>query len=250
MTEPSPPSFAYSASTLLTLFSEGTYEIEGRMADSSNVTLLVTVRSPAPDGDDQLEHRAIYKPVKGERPLADFPPGLHTREVAMYRVADALNWDVVPPTALVDGPFGEGSTQAFVDANFEHHYFSLLQEQKGIDDLKKICALDYITNNTDRKSGHCLQAKSGQIFGIDHGLTFHAQFKLRTVIWDFAGLPIPEPMLSDIDRFVESELPSPMKDLLTTLELDAMFTRAKALRESEVFPSDDTDGHRWPWPLV
>jgi uncharacterized repeat protein (TIGR03843 family) len=229
---------------LIELFESGEMEIEGRMPYSSNATLLVTV------DDGERSHQAIYKPGRGERPLWDFPPDLYKREVAMFRLAAALGWDVVPPTTLAIGPHGEGSVQAFVDADFEQHYFTLHEAGVGRPDLERLCVLDIIANNTDRKSGHCLLARNGRIYGIDHGLSFHAQYKLRTVMWDFVDEPVPAEMLADIERFLTDGPPVELTCLLDSLENDAMLSRAKALLEAATFPDDETGGHRWPWPLV
>lgn len=226
------------------LLGSGEMEIEGRMPYSSNGTFLVVVT------EDDRSHRAIYKPGRGERPLWDFPPDLYKREVATYRLADILGWRVVPPTVIANGPMGEGSVQAFVDADFSEHYFTLLESDTGLDDLRHLCALDFIANNTDRKSGHCLLGRDGRIYGIDHGLSFHAEFKLRTVIWDFAGEPLPEAMKASIAQLVEDGLPVEICCLLNTFENDAVLARAAALVEGGVFPDDDTGGHRYPWPLV
>ncbi len=227
-------------------------EIEGRMANSSNATLLVMVTDSSEGTTDRepRSHPAIYKPGQGERPLWDFPPDLYKREAAMYRLSEAIGWSVIPATTIADGPFGEGSVQAFVNADFDEHYFTLYEEGVGIPDLQQLCLLDLIANNTDRKSGHCLLGRDGRIYGIDHGLAFHAQWKLRTVMWDFVTDPIPDPMLECIDRFVEAGPPDGLSELLDSFEIDAVMTRAKALRTAGEFPIDDTDGHRWPWPLV
>lgn len=214
------------------------------MPHSSNATLLVTVRN------EGLEARGIYKPGKGERPLRDFPSGLYRREAAMFRLADALGWTVIPPTTVVDGPFGEGSVQAFVNADFEQHYFTLFEDGIAIPDLQQLCVLDLLANNTDRKSGHCLLARDGHAYGIDHGLAFHAQWKLRTVLWDFVGEPIPEELLASVSELVAAGLPDDLAKLLDPLERDAVVTRAKAVAELGTFPEDDTGGHRYPWPLV
>ncbi len=238
--------FDLGTDDLLDLFQNGEMEVEGRMPYSSNATLLVTM-SKAESG---LEHKAIYKPGKGERPLRDFPPGLYKREVAMYRLGVALGWDVIPTTTIGLGTFGEGSIQAFVNADFEQHYFTLHEADVGGDDLKKLCALDIVGNNTDRKSGHCLLGADGRIYGIDHGLAFHAQYKLRTVMWDYVGEPLPEGVLASLDDFVEQGPPADLVCLLDSIEVDAMMTRAGALLNAGTFPVDDTDGHRWPWPLV
>ena len=234
---------------LLVLLTTGEIDIEGRMPYSSNATFLVTVHDRR-DPDAEREHRAIYKPGRGERPLWDFPPDLYKREVATYRLSAALGWDVVPPTVIATGPMGEGSLQAFVDADFSEHYFTLLESRTGLDDLRRLCALDLIANNTDRKSGHCLLGRDGRIYGIDHGLSFHAQYKLRTVMWDFAGEPLPDDMVTAINRFVVEGPPIDLRCLLDAIENDAMIARAAALARAGVFPDDDTGGHRYPWPLV
>jgi len=245
--ETSKPASAFDLGVdeLIELLEQGEVEIEGRMPYSSNATFLVTVH----DGDGR-RHRAIYKPGRGERPLWDFPPDLYKREVATYYLARALGWLVVPPTVIGSGPHGEGSVQAFVDADFAEHYFTLLESGVGLDDLRRLCALDLISNNTDRKSGHCLLGRDGRVYGIDHGLSFHAQFKLRTVMWDFVGEPVPHDVLESIERFVADGPPVELLCLLDALEADAMMSRAKALLDAGEFPDDDTGGHRFPWPLV
>lgn len=249
MTTESDLPFGQAAAQLVELFESGEVEVEGRMPYSSNATLLVTVRGRNDDGE-ALEQRAIYKPGQGERPLWDFPEGLYKREAAMYRLARALDLEVIPPTTIAIGPFGEGSFQAFVDADFAQHYFTLHEAGVGLDAMRAIAVLDIIGNNADRKSGHCLIGPDNQIYGIDNGLSFHAQFKLRTVIWDFVGEPIPDALMHGIDSFLEVGPPAELACLLDTFEVDAMTTRARALLEAGVFPADDTDGHRWPWPLV
>ena len=245
--KPDSPASAFDldAGELIELFEQGEMDIEGRMPYSSNATFLVHVTD-----DSGRTHRAIYKPGRGERPLWDFPPDLYKREVATYRLADALGWSVVPPTVIADGPHGEGSVQAFVDGDFSEHYFTILESGTAIDDLHKLCALDLISNNTDRKSGHCLLGRDGRVYGIDHGLSFHAQFKLRTVMWDFVGEPVPADVLVAIERFVEDGAPVELLCLLDQFENDAMMSRARALLEAGTFPDDDTGGHRYPWPLV
>ncbi len=230
---------------LIDLFENGEFEIEGRMPYSSNLTLLVHFTAA-----DDSDVRAIYKPGQGERPLWDFPDGLYRREVATFRLSDALGWAVVPPTTLATGLMGEGSVQAFVNADFAEHYFTLLEAGKAIADLQKLCVLDFIANNTDRKSGHCLLGPDGHVYGIDNGLSFHAEFKLRTVIWDFVGEPIPAEVLADVAAFVDEGPPAELAALLNPFEHDAMVTRARAIVNEGLFPEDDTDGHRWPWPLV
>ncbi len=221
----------------------GEVEVLGRMPWSSNATYLCQVVC----GEDIV--RAIYKPRRGERPLWDFPSGLDHREVAAYELSEALGWDLVPLTILRDGPLGIGSVQRFVDADFEQHYFTLYEDEANHDQLRAICAFDLVGNNTDRKSGHCLLGLDGRIRGIDHGLMFHHEFKLRTVIWEFGGQPVPAPLLEAIDALAEAGLPDRLAALLDPFERDAVRARARALVRAGCFPIDET-GRRYPWPLV
>ncbi|MCC6435929.1 MAG: SCO1664 family protein [Acidimicrobiales bacterium] len=221
----------------------GPIDILGRMPWSSNGTYLVSI-------DAEGERKAIYKPLRGERPLWDFPSGLYKREIAAYELSAALGWQVVPPTVLRDGPLGEGSLQLFVDADFEQHYFTVSDEARYKPDLQAICAFDIVANNTDRKSGHCLIGKDERVYAIDNGLSFHAEFKLRTVLWDYAGEEIPMTLLDDLERLAQAGLPAAVGDLLDDdEERDACLQRTHLLLRSRRFPSDPT-GRRYPWPLV
>jgi uncharacterized repeat protein (TIGR03843 family) len=226
------------------LLATGEIEIHGRMPFSSNATFLVTVD----DGVDRTQ--GIYKPEAGERPLWDFPPGLWRREIATYELARALGWPVVPPTvAREDAPAGVGSLQLFVPARYEEHYFTLRDDRRHRRSLEQICLLDVVANNTDRKGGHCLLGRDGRIWAIDNGLSFHAEFKLRTVMWDFAGDPIPSDLQGDLCRLVEGGVPRAVAELLDPFERDAVLTRARALATAGRFPRDPT-GQRHPWPMV
>ena len=222
---------------------DGELEVLGRMPWSSNATYLCEVRC----GDEVV--RAIYKPRRGERPLWDFPSGLDHREVAAYELSEALGWDLVPFTILRDGPLGSGSVQLFIDADFEQHYFTLYEDEENHDQLRKMCAFDLVGNNTDRKSGHCLLGLDGRIRGIDHGLMFHHEFKLRTVIWEFGGELVPDHILVAVEQLAATELPDPLARLLDPFERDAVRARAEALVRARCFPIDET-GRRYPWPLV
>jgi uncharacterized repeat protein (TIGR03843 family) len=220
----------------------GEIDVEGRMPWSSNATFLVTVRA------DGAEQRAIYKPVRGERSLWDFEPGLHRRELAAYRLSEILGIDVVPPTVVRDGPFGEGSLQWFVDADHSEHYFTIYEQHPDLhDQLRAIAVLDLIANNTDRKSGHCLLA-GDRVWAIDNGLCFSAPFKLRTVIWEFAGEPIPPRLVAAAERFAAS-VPLELAALLSDDETEALRHRALQVVARPCFPQDLT-GHRYPWPLI
>ena len=193
--------------------------------------------------------RAIYKPRRGERPLWDFPRGLDRREVAAHELSEALGWGLVPHTVLRDGPLGVGSVQRFVDADFEQHYFTLYESGRHHDRMRAMCAFDLVANNTDRKSGHCLVSVGDELFGIDHGLCFHEDFKLRTVIWEFAGEPVPDHLLADLERLQACGLPDALADLLDADEQDAVLDRVGMVLDLGHFPLDES-GHRYPWPLV
>ncbi len=232
-----------TADPVRTVLAEGEITIEGRMPWSSNGTFLVRVAR-----DDQWL-RAIYKPRRAERPLWDFPAGLDRREVAAYELSEALGWSLVPHTVLRDGPLGQGSVQRFVDAVFEEHYFTLYEAGRHLDRLRAMCALDLVANNTDRKSGHCLVSVGDELFGIDHGLCFHEDFKLRTVIWEFAGEPIPAGLLDDLRRLRSCGLPLALTALLRDEEAEALEDRLDQVVALGHFPIDES-GHRYPWPLV
>lgn len=193
--------------------------------------------------------RAVYKPGRGERPLWDFPRRLYRREIAAYLLSEALGWGIVPLTLEREGPYGEGSLQAFVDADFEQHYFTLVEKPENHAALKRICAFDLVANNADRKSGHCLFGPDGAIHGVDNGLCFHVESKLRTVIWEFGGEPIPENVVADIRGFVKSGVPNELAALLTEDEQKALLRRARAVVKAGCFP-ENHGGRSYPWPLV
>ena len=227
-----------------TLLSYGELSIVGRVVDSSNGTYLVEVT----DGDAYTW--AIYKPQSGERPLWDFEPGLYKRERAAYVLSEALGWSLVPPTMVRrDAPLGVGSLQWYIDYDASMHYFNLLRHAPDTHEtLRRMAVFDVIGNNTDRKGGHVLQAPDGRVFGIDHGLCFAAEYKLRTVIWDFAGEEVPHDLLDDLAPLVD-ELPAELTDLLDVRELRALRRRAQRLLDSRRLPTDTT-GYAYPWPLI
>lgn len=221
----------------------GDIEVVGRMPYSSNATFLVRVT----DGD--TETKAIYKPLRGERPLWDFPPGLYKREIAAYVVSEHLGLHVVPPTIERDGPYGIGSLQLFIEARFDEHYFTLFERQEELhDQFRRIAVFDIVANNTDRKSGHCLIDDEDRIWAIDNGLCFAEHFKLRTVIWEFGGEKIPADILTSVAALADRP-PSELRDLLTAEEIDAMVERSRLLVTGAVLPVDPT-GQRYPWPMV
>jgi len=232
-----------SSADTLDALRRGDVTIRGRMPASSNAIFLVDVAC------NGVTVQAVYKPLRGERPLWDFPPGLFRREVAAYALSEALAWGLVPPTIERDGPYGEGSFQLFVKADFAQHYFTLRQDPTHLDRLQRLCLFDLVANNADRKAGHCLLGPDGCIYAIDNALTFHAEPKLRTVIWDFGGEPIPASLRADVHRLVEAGVPSMLATLIEAAEQEALMTRARAVAKARKFPRDD-GGRRYPWPLI
>jgi uncharacterized repeat protein (TIGR03843 family) len=228
----------------LQLLAEAEVDIEGRMPWSSNATFLCNLLV-----EGELTAQAIYKPHKGERPLWDFPSGLYQREVAAYRLTSFLGWGGVPPTIIREGKFGVGSLQLFMPSNFEEHYFTIYEKREDLhDQLRAICAFDVLSNNTDRKAGHCLMGLDDNVWAIDQGLCFAAEFKLRTVIWDFGNEDLPESLIPAIEKLVV-DVPEDIAELLHDDEVIALQERAEELLLEGLFPTDPT-GRRHPWPLV
>jgi hypothetical protein len=227
------------------VLADGEIRIEGRFATSSNVTLLVTCVL------DDVEVAAVYKPERGERPLWDFPSGLHRREVAAYVVSEHLGFGFVPFTIeRDDAPLGIGSLQRFVDEDGESHYFTLRDQERWTAELHKMAVFDVVVNNADRKSGHVLLA-GDRLWAIDNGLSFHCQPKLRTVIWDFAGEPLSDDEQAALETLVEQPLPGALEDLLEPDERAAMRQRTGRLLSSGCLPAPaDDDWRPYPWPLV
>jgi uncharacterized repeat protein (TIGR03843 family) len=233
-----------SAADALTVLASGEVEVRGRMPWSSNMTFLVDVRH------DGIELSAVYKPHRGERELWDFPDGLYRREVAAYHLSIALGWRLVPETIVrEDAPFGVGSLQRFVPADFDQHYFTLLEDEQHHDALRRIAVFDVLANNADRKSGHCLLGEDGHVWAIDNGLSFHVETKLRTVIWDFAGQRVDDALLADVERLAV-EVPGALCELLHPLEAEALVQRAQWLLRVRELPMPPPGYRAYPWPLV
>jgi hypothetical protein len=246
---------------ILHVLRSGAMEVEGVLPWSSNYAFLVTVCV------DEAEVTAVYKPRRGERPLWDFPRGtLSLREQSAFIVSEQLGWDLVPPTALRRGEHGPGSVQYFVPHDPAQHYFTIESDPIFRIPLQKMALLDVVINNADRKGGHVLVENNAQdvadslidpakIWGIDHGICFHEEYKLRTVIWEFAGEPIPPRLLSDLRFFLgeleepESRLRSRLKALLNSGEIGALMSRVKRLIKEGVFP-EPGPGRHYPWPPV
>jgi len=238
------PALELTSAAVREVLACGEVEVLGRMPWASNATLLVTVAGGG------IEVPAVYKPRRGERPLWDFDLGtLCQREVATFQLSEALGWGLVPETVLRDGPLGPGAVQRFVDHDPDEHYFTLLEDHG--DRFRAFATFDVLANNADRKAGHCLQRRDdGLILGIDHGLTFHAAWKLRTVIWDFAGEALPSELAADVERVVADGVDRPIGGLLSPLEVAAVERRAERLLADRGFPTPDDGYHSFPWPLV
>ena len=212
----------------------------------SNYTCLMRL-----DGSDLGPSLAVYKPQRGEAPLWDFPDGtLYRREYAAHVVSKALGWQLVPPTVIREGPHGIGSVQLFIVAQPGSSYVTWHDER--LEDLKRIALFDCLTNNADRKAVHCILGRDDRIWGIDHGITFHDEPKLRTVIWDFRSQPIPEPLLADLESFREKlsagkEPLGELRELISQRELDALKRRLGVLLELRCYP-EPRSRRSVPWP--
>jgi uncharacterized repeat protein (TIGR03843 family) len=232
--------------TVARILTDGAMEVHGRIAGSSNATLLVTCRL----GTDEL--MAVYKPHKGERPLWDFPGGLYRREVAAYVLSETLGWGLVPETVeRAEGPFGCGSVQRFVPEDGTSHYFTLRDDPQWHPTLMRLCAFDVAANNADRKSGHVLLAED-RLWAIDNGLCFNEDDKLRTVIWDFGGEPLAPEDSAALQRYADDGPSAMLGELLTPPELAALMQRVGWLLRHQALP-ELVDGGEWPpypWPLV
>lgn len=223
--------------------------LEGLMPWSSNYTFLAKLLE---EGTEPL--LVIYKPGDGERPLWDFPDGtLSHREFASYLVSQLLGWPKIPPTVLRNGPHGMGSVQLFIEAEYEAHYFNMRDVPTFTADFRDMALFDTIVNNADRKGGHCLKGRDGQIWAIDHGLTFHPAPKLRTVIWEFSDSPIPDTHLADLNRLAtlldDSRLRDVLLNLITERELDAFKQRIATLGKRGQFPPLRS-GRNMPYPPI
>ena len=233
----------------LTVLQRGKLDLQGQFLNSSNYTFLVEVIYKGE------KFTTVYKPARGEHPLWDFPQGtLASREVAAYMVSEALGWNLVPATIYRNnGPHGPGSLQYFITHDPEYHYFKFSEQDRQR--LRPVVVFDLLINNADRKGSHILVDETDRMWLIDHGVCFHQEDKLRTVLWDFAGQPIPEPLLDDIRLFVEElEEETPLYQHLTarlsTGEVHALVGRARAILQIGVFPHPSETRRPYPWPPI
>ena len=232
------------------LLNTGEIEVLGLLPYSSNYVFLTRITSGG--GEAAL---AVYKPTRGERPLWDFAPGsLAAREVAAFMLSEAAGWDLVPPTVLrSDAPMGAGSLQLFIEHDPERHCFVLAEER--LDDLRPFAAFDAVINNADRKGGHVVEDSDGKLWGVDHGLSFNVEDKLRTVLWAFAGEPLDMALRARLqclrDRMRQPGGVGPrLARLLSRAELAATLIRLEALLRIGRFPEPDPTQHHLPWPLL
>lgn len=236
-------------STILELLTKGRLEVEGMLPYSSNYTLLTRVEQ------NDLQALAVYKPCRGERPLWDFPRGtLYQREVAAYLISEALDFDLVPPTVPREGPYGIGALQLFIDHDEEAHLFTMQQEGGFEEAILQLAAFDCLINNADRKSGHCLKGRDGRLWAIDHGISFHHEYKLRTVLWDFVGQPFPPDIAAALNHLQtrldqQDSIAKTLAGLLNPVEMRALRRRLNNLVSTGVYPAPGP-GPNIPWPPV
>jgi uncharacterized repeat protein (TIGR03843 family) len=238
-----------ATTTVLNVLQNGEVTIKGEFVWGSNYTFLAEV------SQDSQTLLSVYKPSRGERLLWDFPAAsLARREAAAYVVSEALGWQLVPPTVYrKHAPIGPGSLQLYVEHDPEQHYFNLSQADRQR--LRPVVLFDLLINNADRKGSHLLFDEHHHLWLIDHGICFHAEDKLRTVIWDFAGETIPERLCADVQAFImklrsDSSLAGLLQPLLTQKELKALLTRAEHLVSLSQFPKPDPEQRSFPWPLL
>jgi hypothetical protein len=238
---------------ILNILASGEIEVKGEFVWGSNYTFLADIIHQ----EEKLP--VVYKPSEGERPLWDFPPAsLAKREVAAYLVSEALGWNLVPPTVYRDdAPLGAGSVQLFIDHDPNYHYFVLTEEDRQ--KLRPVVLFDCVINNGDRKGGHIISGPDGHLWFIDHGVSFHVDDKLRTVIWDFIGEIIPEELYEDISRLRDQLAPQDIRrtslidslgKYLDSAEVEAVRNRAIILLESGLFPAPDPHRRHYPWPQL
>ncbi|GGL16155.1 phosphatidylinositol kinase [Sphaerisporangium melleum] len=233
--------------TALRLLREGTIEVAGRLVEATNMTLYCSIRL------DGLVAECVYKPVRGERPLWDFPDGtLAAREVAAFEVSAVTGWRIVPPSVYRDGPFGPGMCQLWIDTDPEVDLVALMRSRDPA--LRRMAVFDAVVNNADRKGGHLLPLPDGHIYGVDHGVCFSAEDKLRTVLWQWRGKPLPREavnVLARLEREIErGRLGRRLRELLTLAEVEATWERVRRLLSTGVHPSPSGDWPAIPWPPI
>jgi uncharacterized repeat protein (TIGR03843 family) len=228
----------------LALLRDGEIDLEGRMLDASNVTLVGTIRSGGVAGE------CIYKPVAGERPLWDFPDGtLAGREIATFLVSEATGWRIVPPTVLRDGPFGPGMVQLWIDGDEDVDLPAFVRRDDPA--LRRMAVLDAVVNNADRKGGHIIPMPDGHVYGVDHGICFSVDPKLRTLLWRWAGKPLPAEAVEVLERLgdeLRGDLGEELHEHLTRREVRATQQRVAELLRTGRHPEPSGEWPALPWP--
>jgi uncharacterized repeat protein (TIGR03843 family) len=228
----------------LRLLRDGELDLEGRLLDASNVTLVGTVRTGT------LAAECVYKPVAGERPLWDFPDGtLAGREISAFLVSEATGWRVVPPTVLRDGPFGPGMVQIWMDGDERVDLGAFVRRDDP--ELRRMAVYDAVVNNADRKGGHIIPMPDGHVYGVDHGICFSVEPKLRTLLWRWAGKPLPGEAIEMLERLVDGlrdDLGEQLHEHLTRREVRATQQRVAELLRTGRHPEPNGDWPALPWP--
>jgi hypothetical protein len=234
----------------LELLREGELEVVGRLVDASNVTLYGTVACPAGPDRRALKAACVYKPIRGERPLDDFPIGtLAYREVAAHALSNRAGWGIVPPSVFRDGPLGAGMVQLWIQVDDEIDVVSMILTRDPA--LRRMALFDAVVNNADRKGGHMLPVEDGRVYGVDHGVTFAVEPKLRTVLWGWRGEALTDEetaLLATLRADLDGELAAELRELLSRREVAATIRRVEALLDSGVFPLPDPARPAIPWP--
>ncbi len=235
----------------LDLLQRGEISVQGLLPYSSNYSFLGWARQA------DREVQCVYKPREGENPLADFPSGtLCQREVAAFLLSELLGWDLVPPTVLREAEYGWGSVQLFIPHDPNLHYFNVRYSARHADFLRRLALFDYIANNADRKSGHCLEDSEHRLWAIDHGICFHARYKVRTVIWEFSQEPVSTALLADLEccarQLAAPACPAPRRlyRLLSEPEGESMRARLQQLLQTGCYPRPRAGQRNFPWPPI
>ena len=231
----------------MALLEHGELGVEGRLVVASNATLYCSVCL------DGVTAACVYKPVAGERPLWDFPDGtLAEREVAAYEVSAATGWLIVPPTVFRSGPLGPGMVQLWIDTDDDVDIRRLIRGTSS-DQLRRIAVFDAVINNADRKGGHLLPTRAGHIYGVDHGVSFHAEPKLRTLLWQWSGRPLranASDTLRQLQAGLAGDLGERLAGLLTAREVRSTVRRIEQLLGSGRHPEPSGEWPAVPWPPI
>ncbi len=244
------PAMALEPAIAIDLLTRGDMEVIGRLVAASNLNLYCRITLRHSDGGADLVAACVYKPISGERPLDDFPDGtLAHREVAAYLVSEAIGWTIVPPTVLRDGPLGPGMVQLWIDVDESVEVVDLVRG--GDPALRRMAVFDAVVNNADRKGGHMLPVEGGHVYGVDHGVCFSPDPKLRTILWGWRGRRLAAhelAMLASLEEEMGRGLGESLRQLLAPEEVRATTRRIRRLRTHGTFPQPSPNWPAIPWP--